>query len=124
MRHVPWITLVATAIIFVSWFGQDLLRQAFISGEQLANSIAQFMLLVILGIIIALALLEWGVKFTPPAPGKRMMYCRRGSLDHADIDKDIWSRPASMRARAGGGLGFKSIVAPGIRRKTAIGTGR
>jgi hypothetical protein len=63
MRHVPWITLVATFIFFVSWFGQDLLRQAFVSGEQLANSIAQFMLLVILGIIIALALLEWGVKF-------------------------------------------------------------
>mgnify|MGYP001611785297 CR=1 FL=1 len=63
MRHVPWITLVATVLFFASWFGQDLLRQAFVSGEQLANSIAQFMLLVILGIIVALALLEWGVKF-------------------------------------------------------------
>lgn len=63
MRHVPWFTLVVTVIFFASWFGQDLLRQAFVSGEQLSNSIAQFMLLVILGIVIALALLEWGVKF-------------------------------------------------------------
>jgi hypothetical protein len=63
MRHVPWITLVATALFFVIWFGQDLLRQAFLSGEQLANSIAQFMLLVVAGIVLALALLEWGVKF-------------------------------------------------------------
>jgi len=63
MRHVPWITLVATILFFASWFGQDLLRQAFVSGEALANSIAQFMLLVILGIVIALALLEWGIKF-------------------------------------------------------------
>ena len=62
MRHVPWITLVATVLFFASWFGQDLLRQAFVSGEQLANSIAQFMLLVVLGIIVVLALLEWGVK--------------------------------------------------------------
>ena len=62
MRHVPWITLVATVLFFASWFGQDLLRQAFVSGEQLANSIAQFMLTVILGIAIALALLESGVK--------------------------------------------------------------
>ena len=63
MRHVPWITLVATVLFFVSWFGQDLLRQAFVSGEQLANSIAQFMLMVVAGIVIALALLEWGVKY-------------------------------------------------------------
>ncbi len=62
MRHVPWLTLVATAIFFASWFGRDLLRQVFVSGEQLANSIAQFMLTVILGIVIALALLESGVK--------------------------------------------------------------
>ena len=63
MRHVPWITLVATVMFFASWFGQDLLRQAFVSGEQLANSIAQFMLMVVAGIVLALAVLEWGVKF-------------------------------------------------------------
>ncbi len=63
MRHVPWITLIAVAIFFASPFGQSLYNQAFVSGEALANSIAQFMLLVILGIVVALALLEWGVKF-------------------------------------------------------------
>ena len=63
MRHVPWITLAATVVFFLIPFGRDLLYLAFVSGEQLSNSIAQFMLLVILGIVIALALLEWGVKF-------------------------------------------------------------
>jgi hypothetical protein len=63
MRHVPWITLAATVVFFLIPLGRDLLHQAFVSGEQLSNSIAQFMLLVILGIVIALALLEWGVKF-------------------------------------------------------------
>lgn len=62
MRHVPWITIAATVLFFVSWFGRGLLRQAFVSGEQLSNSIAQFMLMVVAGIVLALALLESGVK--------------------------------------------------------------
>ncbi len=63
MRHVPWVTIVVTAIFFVSWYGQDLLHQAFVSGEGLANSLAQFLLLCVLGIVAALALLEWTIKF-------------------------------------------------------------
>ena len=62
MRHVPWITLAATVVFFLIPFGRDLLYLAYVSGEQLSNSIAQFMLLVVLGIIVALALLEWVIK--------------------------------------------------------------
>ena len=62
MRHVPWITLIAVVIFFATPLGQSLYHQAFVSGEQLANSLAQFLLLVIVGIAIALALLEWSVK--------------------------------------------------------------
>jgi hypothetical protein len=63
MRHVPWITLAATVVLFVLPFGRDLLYLAFGSGEQLSNNIAQFMLLVVAGIVLALALLEWGIKY-------------------------------------------------------------
>lgn len=62
MRHVPWLTLIATVVFFVLLFGRDLLYLAFVSGEQLSNHLAQFMLLVVAGIVLALALLEWGVK--------------------------------------------------------------
>lgn len=63
MRHVPWFTLAATAIFFMTPLGQSLLQSAFYSGEQLANSIAQFMLMVVAGIVVALAALEWGIKY-------------------------------------------------------------
>jgi hypothetical protein len=63
MRHVPWFTLAATAVFFITPLGQSILQSAFYSGEQLANSIAQFMLMVVAGIVVALALLEWGIKY-------------------------------------------------------------
>lgn len=74
MRHVPWITLTVTVVFFLSPHGQDLLRRAFVSGEQLANSIAQFMLLVILGIVIDAGVAGMGRQVVhPQAPGVRMM---------------------------------------------------
>jgi hypothetical protein len=63
MRNIPWVTLVIAALFFLSPHGQDLIYQAFFSGEQLSNSISQFLLLVIFGIAIALMAIEWGVKF-------------------------------------------------------------
>jgi hypothetical protein len=63
MRHVPWITFIIVAVFAVSPFGQSLYHSAFVSGEQLANNIAQFVLMIIVGIAIGLAALEWGVKF-------------------------------------------------------------
>lgn len=63
MRHVPWFTLAAAAIFFLTPLGQSMLQSAFYSGEQLANSIAQFMLMIVAGIVVALAALEWGIKY-------------------------------------------------------------
>jgi hypothetical protein len=63
MRHVPWFTLAATAVFFITPLGQSMLQSAFTSGEQLANSIAQFMLMVVAGIAVAFALMEWGIKY-------------------------------------------------------------
>ena len=63
MRHVPWFTIVGTAAFFVSWQGRSLLHQAFVSGEQLANSLAQFLLMMVLGIVAGLAALEWAIKY-------------------------------------------------------------
>jgi len=63
MRHVPWFTLAATAVFFMTPLGQSILQSAFYSGEGLANSLGQFLLLCVLGIVAALALLEWTFKF-------------------------------------------------------------
>jgi hypothetical protein len=63
MRHVPWFTLVATAVFFITPLGQSILQSSFYSGEGLANSIGQFMLMVVAGIVAALALLEWAIKY-------------------------------------------------------------
>ena len=64
MRHVPWFTLAAAILFFLSPLGQSILQSAFYSGERLSNSIAQFMLMVVAGIAVALALLEWGIKYS------------------------------------------------------------
>ena len=63
MRHVPWFTLAAAAVFLLSPYGQDLLYGAFLSNEQISNSISQFLLLVALAIVAGLALLEWTVKY-------------------------------------------------------------
>jgi hypothetical protein len=63
MRHVPWITIIVTAVFFASWYGQSLLHEAFVSGEGLANSLSKFLLLCVLGIVATLALLEWTIKY-------------------------------------------------------------
>ena len=62
MRHVPWITLIAAAVFCVSPLGQDVIYSSFFSGEQLARNLSQFLLMVIVAIVIALAALEWGLK--------------------------------------------------------------
>jgi hypothetical protein len=58
----PWITLAAGPV-FVIWPpGQSLIHSAFYSGEQLARSLSQFLLLVIALIWAGLVLLEWLVR--------------------------------------------------------------
>jgi hypothetical protein len=63
MKHVPWITLIVAALFLISPFGQDLVRSAFFSGEQLARSLSQFLLMILASVTVALAAVEWGVKF-------------------------------------------------------------
>jgi hypothetical protein len=63
MSLVPWITLAATAVLFISPFGRDVIDSSFYSGEQLARTIGQFLLMCISGGALALAAIEWGVRF-------------------------------------------------------------
>lgn len=63
MRHIPCITLAAAALFLASPYGRDILYGAFWSNEQISNSIARFLLLVVLAAALALMLLEWTVKF-------------------------------------------------------------
>ena len=79
MRRWPWIAMVAAVLLAASPLGQEVLHGAFVSGEQLARSISQFMLAVGIAIVIGLALIEWLVrmllarrraKLIPPTGGK------------------------------------------------------
>ncbi len=63
MRHVPWFTLAATIVFFITPLGQSILQSAFYSGEVLSNSIGQFMLMAVAGIVVAVAALECGIKY-------------------------------------------------------------
>ncbi len=62
MRHVPWVTLILAVIFCVTPPAQSIIHSAFFSGEQLANSISQFILLCCIGIVCAAAAIEWGLK--------------------------------------------------------------
>ena len=55
----PWIALAAGPVFVISPFGQSLIHSAFYSGEQLARSLSQFLLLMIGLIWTGLVLLEW-----------------------------------------------------------------
>jgi len=62
MRHVPWITLVVAAVAVASPFGRVLIYQAFFSGEQLSNNIAQPLVFAALAILLLLGVLEWWIR--------------------------------------------------------------
>jgi len=70
MKQVPWLTLVAAAIFFVTPLGTDLIHSSFFSGEQLSRSLGQFLLTMFLLGIVALAAIEWGAKVYPQRRGK------------------------------------------------------
>jgi len=63
MRHVPWFTLAALAVVAISPLGQDVIHSAIFSGEQLSRSIGQFMFAPGLAIAVLLALVEWMVRY-------------------------------------------------------------
>jgi hypothetical protein len=63
MRLVPWITLAAAVVLFITPLGHEVIQSSFYSGEQLSRTIGQFMLMCILGGVVVLAAIEWGVRF-------------------------------------------------------------
>ena len=63
MRRWPWVTVVAAVLLAVSPLGQDLLHNAFYSGEQLARSLSQFLLEVFIAIVAGLVLVEWLIRY-------------------------------------------------------------
>jgi hypothetical protein len=54
--------MIAAVVLAVSPLGQEVLHGAFVSGEQLSRSIAQFVLQVMIAIVTGLALIEWLVR--------------------------------------------------------------
>ena len=58
----PWISLLVIAIAVFNPVGLDLLDTALFAGEQLARSIAQFIVMVYLGGLCGLALVEFMIR--------------------------------------------------------------
>lgn len=63
LRHTPWFTLAALVIFFFLPLGQSLIQTQFFSGEQLARSINELVLLIVFGIAATLALVECLVRY-------------------------------------------------------------
>ena len=62
MTRWPWITIVAAVLFALSPLRQDLYRGAFLSGEQLARNLSQFLLTIMVAIAAGLVMLEWLVR--------------------------------------------------------------
>lgn len=62
MRQLPWLTIILTAIVAFSPFGQDAFNLAFISGEQLSRNIWQPLYLSGVLAMVAFGVLEWLAK--------------------------------------------------------------
>lgn len=62
MTRLPWITGIVAAVVLVSPLGQSVLHGSFLSGEQLARSISQLVLIAGIAILVALAVIEWLVR--------------------------------------------------------------
>ena len=68
MTRWPWITGIVAVIAAVSPLGQSVLHGSFISGEQLARSISQLLLMAGIAILVALAVIECLVRVVLAAP--------------------------------------------------------
>ncbi|MDB5567739.1 MAG: hypothetical protein JWP84_4305 [Tardiphaga sp.] len=58
----PWITLLIAAAAALNPVGYDIIYNAYHSGEQLARSLGQFLIYCALGILVALGLIEFGIR--------------------------------------------------------------
>jgi hypothetical protein len=59
----PWITLVLALVLALFPPVNDIIHSAFFSGEQLARSIAQLVLMEFVGVVLVFALIEWGIRW-------------------------------------------------------------
>jgi hypothetical protein len=58
----PWISLLTAAVTALNPVGYGIIDNAFHSGEQLARSLGQFLVYCALGILVALGLIEFGIR--------------------------------------------------------------
>ena len=59
----PWITLVLALVLALLPPVNDIVHSAFFSGEQLARSLGQLVVMEFVGVVLVFALIEWGVRW-------------------------------------------------------------
>ena len=62
MRNWPWIATIIAAVTCLSPIGQSMMRNAFLSSEQLSRNIAMPFVLMAFAIFLVLGLFEWRVR--------------------------------------------------------------
>ena len=62
LKRWPWISLLLAVVIVVSPLGQEVIHNAFFSGEALSRNIAQPFFFVGLAILVLIAAVEWLVR--------------------------------------------------------------
>ena len=70
MTRWPWITIALTILIAVSPLGQEVYR-GLNSGEQLARSMSQIIVLIYGPILLLIVLAEWGIRVWINARGRK-----------------------------------------------------
>jgi hypothetical protein len=59
----PWVTLVLALVLVFLPPVNDIVHSTFFSGEQLARSLGQLVLMEFVGVVLVFALIEWGVRW-------------------------------------------------------------
>ena len=61
MTRWPWITAIFAVVVLLSPIGQEV-YSSLQSGEQLARSMAQIVVIIYAPILLALIVIEWGIR--------------------------------------------------------------
>ncbi len=59
----PWITIVLALALALLPLVNDIIHSAFFSGEQLARSLGKLVLVEFVGVVLVVALIEWGTRW-------------------------------------------------------------
>ena len=59
----PWITIVLALVLAFLPPVNDIINSAFFSGEQLARTLGQLVLMEFVGVVFVLGLIEWGIRW-------------------------------------------------------------